>query len=41
MNSGYYLELSIPKMMKLHGITEIGITKDKNSKDVSRLKIIE
>ena len=41
MNSGYYLELSIPKTMKLHGITEIGITKDKSSKDVSRLKIIE
>ena len=39
--NGYYLELLIPKTMKLLGSTELKITKDKNGENVPHLEIIE
>ena len=39
--TGYYHELSTPETMILFGSTENKITKDKNSKILSQLEIIE
>ena len=39
--NGYYLELLTPETMKLLGSTESKITKDKNSKNVPHLEIVE
>ena len=38
--SGYYLQLLTPETMKILGNTEEKISKDKNSENVPRLKII-
>ena len=39
--AGYYLEISIPEMMKLLEITKSKITKDENDENVPRLEITE
>ena len=39
--NGYYLELLTPETMKLLGITESIITKDKNGENVPHLEIVK
>ena len=39
--AGYYLEISIPEMMKLLEITKSKITKDENDENVPHLEITE
>ena len=39
IKTGYHLELLTPKTMKLFGITENKITKNKNDRNVPHLKI--
>ena len=41
IKSRYYLELLTPETMKLLGITESKITKDKNGENVPYLEIVE
>ena len=41
IKSGYYLDLLMPKTMKLVGSTENKIAKDKNGKDIPYLEITE
>ena len=41
IKNGYYLELLTPETMKLLGSAENKITKDKNSKNVPHLEIVE
>ena len=41
IKDGYYLELLTPETMKLLGITESKITKDKNGENVPHLEIVE
>ena len=41
IKNGYYLELLTPETMKLLGITESKITKDKNGENVPHLEIVE
>ena len=41
IKNGYYLELLIPETMKLLGITERKITKDKNGENVPHLELVE
>ena len=41
IKTGYYLELSTPKTMKLLGSTKRKITKDKNGEKVPYLEITE
>ena len=41
IKNGYYLELLMPKTMKLLGSTESKITKDKNGENVPHLEIVE
>ena len=41
IKNGYYLELLTPETMKLLGSAENKITKDKNSKNVPHLEVVE
>ena len=41
IKNGYYLELLTPETMKLLGITESKINKDKNGENVPHLEIVE
>ena len=41
IENGYYLELLTPETMKLLGITESKITKDKNGEQVPHLEVVE
>ena len=41
IKSGYYLELLMPETMKLLGIIESKITKDKNGENVPHLEIVK
>ena len=41
IKNGYYLDHLTPETMKLRGSTESKITKDKNSKNVPHLEIVE
>ena len=41
IKNGYYLELLTPETMKLLGSTESKTTKDKNSKNVPHLEVVE
>ena len=41
IKTGYYVQLLLPKTMKLIGRTKIKINKNKHSEDISHLEIIE
>ena len=41
IKTGYYLELLMPKTMKLFGSTKSKITKDENAENVLNLEITE
>ena len=41
IKNGYYLELLTPETMKLIGINESKITKDKNDENIPHLQIVE
>ena len=41
IKSGYYLKLLMPETMRLLGSIDNNITKDKDSKNINKLEIVE